>query len=165
MTSPEKTRLLFVCLGNICRSPTAENVTRHLLQARTGPVSAATVLCDSAGTSGYHVGAPPDRRMRQAAQRRGLSLTGRSRQFEVADFEQFDWILAMDRSNQRDILAVAPSGQYRDRVRLMCEFCRQYPDTDVPDPYYGGADGFDYVFDLLTDACGGFLDFLDREIS
>ncbi|MEO0540158.1 MAG: low molecular weight protein-tyrosine-phosphatase [Cyanobacteria bacterium P01_A01_bin.105] len=152
------TRLLFVCLGNICRSPAAENLTRHLLEMRS--LSPAAVECDSAGTSGYHVGSPPDRRMQQAAQQRGLTFTGRSRQFEVADFERFDWILAMDRSNYRDILAMAPPGADRDRVRLMCDFCQRHPDAEVPDPYYGGADGFGYVLDLLTDACGGFLDFL-----
>ena len=155
------TRLLFVCLGNICRSPAAENLTRHLLANRIGSLTAATVECDSAGTSGYHVGSPPDSRMQHAAKVRGLTFTGRSRQFEVGDFGRFDWILAMDRSNYRDILAMAPPGADRDRVRLMCDFCRQYSDTEVPDPYYGGADGFDYVLDLLTDACDGFLDFIE----
>ena len=154
------TQLLFVCLGNICRSPAAENLTRHFLAQRTDGL---TAVCDSAGTSGYHVGAPPNSRMQQAAKQRGLSFTGRSRQFDVSDFERFDWILAMDRSNYRDIVALAPPPTDRDRVRLMCDFCRQFSDTEVPDPYYGGPDGFDYVLDLLTDACDGFLDFLAQQ--
>ncbi|MEO1592686.1 MAG: low molecular weight protein-tyrosine-phosphatase [Cyanobacteria bacterium J06632_22] len=157
------TRLLFVCLGNICRSPAAENLTRHLLTHRSGPLTADTVICDSAGTSGYHVGATPDSRMQYAAKQRGLTFSGRSRRFEVADFDRFDWILAMDQSNYRDIVAMAPSPEVCDRVRLMCDFCQQYSDTEVPDPYYGGADGFDYVLDLLTDACDGFLDFLAQQ--
>ena len=159
------TRLLFVCLGNICRSPAAENLTRHLLAGRSDALTLDSVICDSAGTSGYHVGELPDSRMRSAAKQRGLTFSGRSRRFEVSDFEQFDWILAMDRSNYRDILAMAPADADRDRVRLICDFCQQHHDTEVPDPYYGGTDGFDYVLDLLLDACDGFLDFLAEKSS
>jgi protein-tyrosine phosphatase len=148
-------RVLFVCLGNICRSPSAENIMNHLIQQRQ---LSDQVVCDSAGTASYHVGRSPDRRMAAAAQAYAITLTGRARQFEPADFERFDWILAMDRQNYRDITALDPTGRYTDKVRMMCDYCRTYPDQEVPDPYYGGAEGFTYVIDLLMDACNGFLD-------
>lgn len=115
------------------------------------------ILCDSAGTSSYHVGSSPDRRMDKAAQRRGISLIGKSRQFTADDFEAFDLILAMDRSNYRDILSLDSSDRYSHKVKLMCGYCRNHSDEEVPDPYYGGEAGFDYVIDLLTDACEGLL--------
>ncbi len=115
------------------------------------------ISCDSAGTASYHVGSSPDRRMAAAAKRKGITLVGQARQFTRADFDNFDLILAMDRSNYRDILALDSSNQ-ADKVKLMCEFCRNHPDEEVPDPYYGGEDGFDYVIDLLLDACTGLLE-------
>lgn len=117
----------------------------------------ARFWCDSAGTSSYHIGSPPDRRMAAAARQRGIELVGQARQFVPRDFEQFDWIVAMDRSNYADILALDAAGRYHHKVRQMCDFCRQYADREVPDPYYGGAEGFNYVMDLLFDACQGFL--------
>ncbi len=128
----------------------------HLVQQ-----SALEIVCDSAGTSSYHIGSPADRRMQQAANQRGIKLTSRARQFESGDFEKFDLILAMDEDNYRSILRLDPNHQYEHKVRMMCEFCRQYPDKEVPDPYYGGPDGFDYVIDLLLDACSGLLDEVD----
>ncbi|MBT9315599.1 low molecular weight protein-tyrosine-phosphatase [Leptothoe spongobia] len=148
------TRLLFVCLGNICRSPSAENIMNYLLEQRD---LQQQVSCDSAGTSSYHIGSPPDSRMSSAAKKRGIKLVGRAREFTVNDFDQFDLILAMDDSNYRNILSLDSSGQYGHKVKRMCEFCREHPDREVPDPYYGGADGFDYVIDLLMDACDGLL--------
>ena len=121
--------------------------------------------CDSAGTSSYHIGSPPDRRMTEAAHEQGITLKGRARQFQLEDFERFDWILAMDDSNYRDILRFDPEGRYRNRVRKMCDFCRRHSDTEVPDPYYGGDEGFRYVIDLLMDACEGLLDYLLQESS
>ncbi|NJL01005.1 MAG: low molecular weight phosphotyrosine protein phosphatase [Spirulinaceae cyanobacterium RM2_2_10] len=147
-------KLLFVCLGNICRSPSAENIMKHLL---TEAGLSDRVYCDSAGTASYHIGAPPDRRMQAAAKRRGLELTGCARQFEATDFEVFDLILAMDRSNYEDIRRQDPKGQYADKVKLMCDFAREHGDREVPDPYYGGPEGFNYVIDLLLDACSGLL--------
>lgn len=148
-------KLLFVCLGNICRSPSAENIMRHLVaEAGLGD----KISCDSAGTSSYHIGSAPDRRMAAAAQRKGITLTGAARQFMEADFEEFDLILAMDRDNYANILRLDRRNQYGDKVKLMCEFCRNYPDQEVPDPYYGGTEGFNYVIDLLLDACGGLLE-------
>lgn len=156
------TRLLFVCLGNICRSPSAENIMNHLIAQRQ---LGDSVVCDSAGTASYHVGSPPDRRMAQAAKVYGIDLVGRARQFDVADFDRFDYILSMDQQNYRDILTLDPAGQYADRVQMICDYCRTHPDREVPDPYYGGPEGFNYVIELLLDACEGFLDYiLDRPV-
>jgi protein-tyrosine phosphatase len=148
------TKLLFVCLGNICRSPSAEGIMNHLVAE--ADLSHA-VSCDSAGTSAYHIGEPPDSRMTAAAKRRGIVLHGQGRQFEPQDFEAFDLILAMDRDNYVALKAQDREGKYTDKLKLMCDFCQTYPDKEVPDPYYGGADGFNYVIDLLMDACSGLL--------
>ena len=150
-------KLLFVCLGNICRSPSAENIMNHLI-AEAGLTD--QISCDSAGTSGYHVGAAPDRRMNNAASKRGIKLQGKSRKMTPADLQQFDLILAMDRENYQDILYLDREGKYEDKVRLMCDFATNKRDREVPDPYYGGQDGFDYVIDLLLDACAGLLDYV-----
>jgi len=115
------------------------------------------IICDSAGTAGYHIGSPPDYRMSlAAAEILGIELRGQARQFRKQDFE-FDLILAMDRENHRDILTLAPPGQYRDKVRLMCDFCSRHTLKEVPDPYYSGMKGFTQVIDLLLDACEGLL--------
>ncbi|MEC4805933.1 MAG: low molecular weight protein-tyrosine-phosphatase [Jaaginema sp. PMC 1080.18] len=147
-------QLLFVCLGNICRSPAAENIMNEAI-AQAG--LSDRFECDSAGTSSYHIGSPPDRRMQAAALRRGLKFQGEARQLQPEDLAKFDLILAMDRQNYRDILSLDPTGQYRDKVRLMCDYAQNHRDRDVPDPYYGGESGFDYVIDLLEDACQGLL--------
>ncbi|MGD1900310.1 MAG: low molecular weight protein-tyrosine-phosphatase [Phormidesmis sp.] len=149
------TRLLFVCLGNICRSPSAENIMNHLIKQQQ---LTDKVVCDSAGTASYHVGSAPDRRMNAAAQKKGITLVGSARQFTQSDFEDFDLILAMDRSNYRDIRSLDTGNQYSDKVSLMCDFCQNHPDQEVPDPYYGGEAGFDYVIDLLSDACTHLLE-------
>lgn len=153
-------RLLFVCLGNICRSPSAENIMNHLIR-QAGLEN--EIVCDSAGTSSYHRGSPPDRRMTAAAKIRGIELVGRARQFERADFEAFDLILAMDHENYEAICSIDPAGTYQDKVQLMCNFCTQHQLREVPDPYYGGAEGFNFVIDLLLDACQGLLDHLIEE--
>jgi len=132
----------------------------HLLKSRQ---LTELISCDSAGTSSYHIGSPPDRRMAQAAKQQGIVLVGQARQFETADFAAFDWILAMDDENYRDILHLDPQGLYAHKVRKICDFCRHHPDTEVPDPYYGGTEGFRYVIDLLMDACEGLLDDLLQE--
>ncbi|MDR9403707.1 MAG: low molecular weight protein-tyrosine-phosphatase [Halothece sp. Uz-M2-17] len=148
-------QLLFVCLGNICRSPSAENIMRYLLE-KEGLTQ--NILCDSAGTSDYHIGSLPDRRMTIAAEKRGIKLEGRARQFHANDFEKYDLILAMDRDNYWSLIALDPHKKYRDKIQMMCDYTRSYTDKEVPDPYYGGTDGFNYVIDLLLDACGGLLD-------
>ncbi|MCA1994281.1 MAG: low molecular weight phosphotyrosine protein phosphatase [Coleofasciculus sp. S288] len=150
-------KLLFVCLGNICRSPSAENIMNHLIE-QAG--LSESIICDSAGTGGYHIGSPPDRRMAAAADRRGIPLTGKARQFQMSDFEKFDLILAMDRENYEDILSLDPARKYRDKVRLMCDFATHHSEREVPDPYYGGSEGFDRVIDLLLDACEGLLQYV-----
>ncbi len=154
-------KLLFVCLGNICRSPAAENLMNHLLEQAN---LAGQVVCDSAGTSSYHIGSLPDRRMTAAAQQRGLAMQGCARQFTKADFDQFDLILAMDRENYADICALDRAGIYRDKVYLMCDFCTHHSIKDVPDPYYGGPNGFNQVLDILTDACQGLLKYVVQQL-
>ncbi|MCC5599085.1 low molecular weight protein-tyrosine-phosphatase [Nostoc favosum] len=148
-------KLLFVCLGNICRSPSAENIMNHLIE-QAG--LSERILCDSAGTSSYHVGSPPDRRMSAAAATKlGIKLRGRARQFQKSDFQDFDLILAMDQENYENILTLDQTKQYQHKVRLMCEFCSRHTLKEVPDPYYGGQEGFNRVIDLLIDACEGLL--------
>ena len=150
-------KLLFVCLGNICRSPSAENIMNHLIR-EAGLDDKIT--CDSAGTSGYHIGAAPDRRMSSAASKRGIKLLGKSRKLTPSDLQRFDLILAMDRENYQDILYFDREGKYEYKVHLMCHFANLKTDQEVPDPYYGGQDGFDYVIDLLLDSCAGLLDYI-----
>jgi len=147
-------KLLFVCLGNICRSPSAENIMNHLIR-QAGLED--KIQCDSAGTSSYHIDSVPDRRMNAAAKLRGIELVGHARQFTKADFEEFDLILAMDRENYENICALDRSGRYRHKVRLMCDFCTRHTLNEVPDPYYGGDESFNQVIELLFDACEGLL--------
>jgi protein-tyrosine phosphatase len=150
-------KLLFVCLGNICRSPSAENIMNHLIE-QAG--LSGSIICDSAGTSSYHIGSPPDRRMVAAASKRGIPMKGHARQFHKEDLEKFTLILAMDRDNYSDILLLDPAGKYRDKVRLMCDFSTRHTLGEVPDPYYGGAEGFNRVIELLLDACEGLLQYI-----
>jgi protein-tyrosine phosphatase len=154
-------KLLFVCLGNICRSPAAENIMNHLI---TQHDLGHQIVCDSAGTSSYHIGSPPDQRMVAAAKQRGMVFQGRARQFQADDFEKFDLILAMDRDNYWDILSLDPNRQYRDKVKMMCDFCRHFKTKEVPDPYYGGPEGFNNVIDLLNDASEGLLQYVMTQI-
>jgi len=139
-------RILFVCLGNICRSPAAEGVFQHLLN-EAGLAAAFTV--DSAGTGAWHEGQPADRRMRKAADRRGIQLTSIARQIQPEDFERFDHVFAMDASNLRDLRAMAPAA-HRHKVRLFRDLDPDGVGGDVPDPFYGEADGFDEVLDIVT---------------
>jgi protein-tyrosine phosphatase len=150
-------RLCFVCLGNICRSPTAEGIMTALV-ADAG--LASHIELDSAGTGAWHVGEPADERARAEARRRGIVLTSRARAFHPGDFYRFDLVLAMDERNLRDLHDLAPETALRDRARLLRTFdpASAPPDLDVPDPYYGGATGFADVFDLLDAACRGLLD-------
>jgi protein-tyrosine phosphatase len=150
-------KLLFVCMGNICRSPTAEGVMRHLLREEG---LEDEIVIDSAGTGAWHVGNPPDRRATAAAQQRGIVLDGAARQVRPSDFEDFDLLLVADRENLADLRAIAPDDAARAKVRLLREFdpaSASAPDLDVPDPYYGGPDGFDDVLDLVEAACRGLL--------
>jgi protein-tyrosine phosphatase len=153
--------VLFVCLGNICRSPTAEGVFRKLI-ADAG--LDGQVRVDSAGTAGYHEGAPPDARAMAAASARGFDLAGiRARRVAAADFEEFDLILAMDEDNLVDLQQVAPEGA-RARIMLLLDYAPGNNGRAVPDPYYGGRNGFERVLDLVTEACRGLLEDLRRGI-
>lgn len=153
-------RILFVCLGNICRSPTAEVVFRTVASREAPDI---VVEIDSAGTAGYHVGELPDRRTRQAAARRGYDLSQlRARVVEPRDFEYFDLILAMDSENLRVLERRAPP-QARERLRLFLEFAPEAGITEVPDPYYGGPNGFEDVLDLIEAASRGLIEHLRRQ--
>ena len=150
-------KVLFVCMGNICRSPTAEGVFAQLVSARAPDLE---IEIDSAGTHDYHIGSPPDRRTVAAAARRGIDLsTQRARQVEDADFSRFDLIVAMDRLN-REVLRARSEATAHRRIRLLLEFAGRDPESDavdVPDPYYGGPLGFEQVLDLIEEAAEGLL--------
>jgi protein-tyrosine phosphatase len=155
-------RILFCCMGNICRSPTAEGVFRRALLERAPQLE---VHIDSAGTHDYHIGEAPDARARAAAIRRGIDISRlRARQIAPQDFERFDLILAMDEDNVRELTARAPR-QYRDRIRLFMEFAPNSPRRAVPDPYYGGEQGFEDVLDMLEEAANGLIDELLARMS
>lgn len=146
-------RVLFVCLGNICRSPAAEGVLRKLIDERH---LGDRVDVDSAGTSSYHIGEPADKRMRFAAERRGIHLTSRSRMINRRDFSEFDLIIAMDRSNYRELMAYVEGAN--SKVRLLSDYLDERWPREVPDPYFGGEEGFDQVLDMLHAACPKLLD-------
>lgn len=155
--------VLFVCLGNICRSPAAEGVFTDLVKKRGLD---SNFMIDSAGTIDYHEGNDADPRMRAAAKRRGIQITSLSRPIRPSDFRDFDLILAMDKQNKEDILGALERWNFKEnlpadahkKVRLMCSYCKKHNESEVPDPYYGGPQGFEKVLDLLEDACESLLD-------
>ena len=147
-------RILFVCMGNICRSPTAEGVFRKVLRQRAPDLA---IRVDSAGTHAYHVGEPPDHRARRAAARRGIDLSGqRARKVTLADFSMFDLVLAMDEGNFQVLSAMSPP-EYQSRIRLFLDFAPGIGRRNVPDPYYGGSTGFEHVLDLVEEASRGLV--------
>ncbi|MDH3613932.1 MAG: low molecular weight phosphotyrosine protein phosphatase [Gammaproteobacteria bacterium] len=154
----ETISVLFVCMGNICRSPTAEGVFRHFVREAG---LAERVEVDSAGTHAYHVNEPPDRRAQVAAQRRGFSMSDiRARRVQSSDFERFDYIIAMDRDNLA-LLTDEADTAHHSKIRLFLEFSSGHED-EVPDPYYGGAAGFERVLDLVEEASRGLLETLQK---
>lgn len=156
MTPPK--RVLFVCLGNICRSPTGEGLLRHVLEERG---LEGEIEVDSAGTGAWHVGEGPDRRMSRAAAGRGYRLEGAARQVTAEDFRRFDLIVAMDRQNLADLEALAPPAAERPaELRLFSHFLPPGAPADVPDPYYGGDTGFERVIDLVEEGCAAIADHL-----
>lgn len=161
MLTESTVRVCFVCLGNICRSPTAEGI--FLAQVEAAGL-ADRIAVDSAGTGAWHAGEAADPRSAAAARRRGVRLVSRARRFEAHDFERFDWIVAMDASNRDDLRALAPDAAAAARVHLLRSFdATAPPEADVPDPYYGGPGGFDDVFALCEAACAGLLEQIARE--
>ena len=151
----------FVCLGNICRSPTAEGVMRHLVREAGLEKS---ILVDSAGTGSWHVGESPDRRASTAGRKRGIDVSGAARQFRRADFARFDYVLAMDVANYDDLVELAPNAEGREKIHLLRSFDPASPaNAAVPDPYYGGDEGFDEVVDLCLAACRPLLERIRRE--
>lgn len=146
-------RLLFVCLGNICRSPAGENTMRQLLREH----GLEGISLDSAGTAGWHRGKGPDPRMSATLKDRGIAVTGKARQFVASDFDDFDLILAMDEENRGEILKLARDDAQRAKVRPFMSFCVRHDLPEVPDPYYGGKDGFELVADIMWDGCEGIL--------
>jgi protein-tyrosine phosphatase len=154
-------RLSFVCLGNICRSPTAEAVMRHLIKQEG---LQEQILLDSAGLGDWHIGHARDSRSQAVGKRRGIPLEGVARQFQAEDFDRFDYVLAMDRQNRDGLLKLAPDADARAKVRLLRSFDpASPPEAEVPDPYYGGPQGFDEVFDICQAACAGLLAQLRRD--
>lgn len=154
-------RVCFVCLGNICRSPTAEGVMRRVVEdARLG----GAIAVESAGTAAHHLGEPADARARRAARQRGVSLSGRARRFEADDFARLDLVLAMDRENLAQLEALRAGRPFAGRLALLRSFDPLAPPgAEVPDPYYGGEHGFEAVLDLCEAACRGLLEAIRRE--
>ncbi len=149
-----KKKVLFVCLGNICRSPSAEAVFKHFVQ-KEGEND--RFFIDSAGTSGWHAGEPADARMKRHAIKRGIELTSTSRQFIPEDFDRFDYIIAMDNENMAELKRLARNKNDLEKLSMMTDFSRKFNYHEIPDPYYGGDEGFELVLDLLEDAAGGLL--------
>ena len=150
-----KVKVLFVCMGNICRSPTAHGVFRHMVE-QAGLTHLIEI--DSAGTHAYHVGKPPDRRSQATAGRRGFDLADlRARKAEPADFSEFDYVLAMDQDNYHSLCAICPPGLER-RIGLFLDYAPHLRVREVPDPYYGGPQGFEQVLDLVEAASAGLLE-------
>ena len=157
----QKIKVLFVCLGNICRSPSAEAIFRGFVKKKN---LEGKIEIDSAGTSGYHQGEPADARMKRHALKRGYHLTSLSRKFDpTKDFDDFDIIIAMDRDNLHDLQQMAPGKAAEEKLYLMTDFSSEYDYDYVPDPYYGGDQGFELVIDLLEDASNGLFKHLIPE--
>ena len=156
MTEPLKYKVLFVCLGNICRSPAAQAVMQAMVDRRG---LTERFFIDSAGTGGWHIGDLPDKRMRVHARPRGYELTHRARKVQSGDFEDFDLIVGMDAGNVDELCDRAATIEQQDKVVMMGDYIRRYPHYDyVPDPYYEGSEGFELVLDLLEDSCECLLD-------
>ncbi len=158
----KKVAVLFVCMGNICRSPTAEGVFRHLVRESA---LEHMIHTDSAGTHAYHVGNPPDNRALATAESRGIELHDlRARRVSANDFDLFDYVLAMDRENYEILRELCPPG-YESRLRMFMEFAPHLNIAEVPDPYYGGASGFERVFDMVEEAAKGLLEDIHRQVN
>lgn len=157
----KKTKILFVCLGNICRSPAAEGIMHSIVEQRG---MSEKIEIDSAGIGPWHVGELPDWRMRGHGAHHGYDFCSRARQIERDDLQRFDLIIVMDDENKRDVTSMARTAEERGKVRMMTDFCRNHPGhRAVPDPYYGGDRGFELVIELLEDACEGLLEHISAK--
>lgn len=156
-----KKKILFVCLGNICRSPAAEEVMRSFVEKEG---LSSLFYIDSAGLTSFHRGEMPDRRMRDHASKRGYSLTHLSRPLIIEDFYNFDMIFGMDKQNMKSLYKMAPETSVENKIYRLTDFCVKYKADDIPDPYYGGPEGFDYVMDLLEDVCNGLISYLKNDL-
>lgn len=153
---PQPVNVLFVCMGNICRSPTAEAMFRHIIHNQG---LSSLIHTDSCGTHAYHIGEQPDSRSQAHAKKRGIAMGDlRARQFASSDWEEFDYILAMDRQNYQILQQSHPGGNPRGQLSMMLDHGNAFDERDVPDPYYGGDLGFELVLDMLEDSCKGLLD-------
>jgi protein-tyrosine phosphatase len=157
-----KKKILFICMGNICRSPAAEGVMRSMIEEKN---LSESIHIDSAGTLDYHTGECADSRMVSHAAERGYDLTPhRARQFNPRkDFEEYDYIITMDNSNYSDIVKLDPKNKYRHKIHKITSFSKKYNEVEVPDPYYGGSQGFEFVLDLLEDSCRQLLEKIKDE--
>ena len=162
MPNPHKFSVLFVCWGNICRSPAGENVFRHLLEESK---MKNQITCDSAGTIDAHTGKAPDERMRATLEQRKIPVCGAARKISIEDFKDFDLILTMDDFNRQEVLAAAPDAEARAKVHPFTGFCKDHEADEVPDPYYGGPSGFELVADLIEDGCQGLLAHIEKQLS
>lgn len=160
ITKENPYKICFICLGNICRSPTAEGVFRHLIKER-GLQDYFEV--DSAGTSAYHVGESANSKSRRTAEKHGVTLDSRARQFRTSDLDYYDLVLAMDRENLRNVKAEA-SGNHEEKIGMLRDFDPQPGDGEVPDPYYGGREGFENVFTIVKRSCERLLSELEQYI-
>ncbi len=153
----KKIKILFVCHGNICRSPSAEAIMKHYIKEKG---LEEQIYCDSAGIIAYHAGETADARMMKHARKRNYNLTSISRPVTKRDFDEFDYIIGMDRDNNMDLEYKAPNSKVREKISLMTDYCKGNNSGYVPDPYYGGEEGFELVLDILEDACENLLESL-----
>lgn len=154
-------KILFVCLGNICRSPAAEAVMNKLIKEEG---LSEKLFCDSAGTEAYHEGELADQRMRAHAKKRGIDITSIARRITPQDLDVFDYIVTMDQSNYNNVKELIQNKKIGGKLVRMCDFCTKFHTNEVPDPYYGGEKGFEHVIDILEDACQGLLSKIKGEL-
>lgn len=161
ITKEKPFKICFVCLGNICRSPTAEGIFQHLVNEKK---LQSYFFVDSAGTSAFHIGEKANSKSRQIAEKNGVELKSRARRLEEEDLEVFDLVVAMDSENHQNILSLDKNGSYVEKIIKMREYDSQPDNGDVPDPYYGGIDGFKNVFDIIYRSCEALLDELENQV-
>ncbi len=155
-------RIMFVCLGNICRSPAAEGIMKSLVEKEGLD---GKIVLDSAGTGSWHVGDLPDKRMRMHGAKRNYNFCTRAQQFITEDFDKYDLIVVMDDSNYTNVKSLAVTQEHVNKIHRMREFLKKYPYDHIPDPYYTGDSGFELVLDLLEDGCQGLLEYIKKEYS